>query len=321
MNPGQILLEKEILLESGTNEMEVLVFRVGDFTFGINVAKVREVLPMQKITHLPKSHSAVLGCFQLRNAVVPCVSLSKFLGHPDSENTVQNVVLAEFNQHQTAFVVDAIDRIHRVNWKDVQAAPKLVTDAASPITGITNIDGRLVTMLDFETIAAQVAEDSYDQSEVENAYGLTRDSYTLLMADDSPTVRNSISSILVRSGYKNVTCFENGQDLWNHIQQQLEAGEHVADLIISDVEMPCMDGLHLTRNVKEDPQLRNIPVLLFSSILTPDNHKKGVAVGADMQITKPEIHRVVKVADELIMNRQGSSSQAGANQEPVPAGV
>ena len=307
MNTGRILLEKDILLESGTNEMEVLVFNVGNYTFGINVAKVREVLPMQKITHLPKAHPAILGCFRLRDTVVPCVSLSKYLGHEENDG-LKKIILAEFNQHQTAFVVDSIDRIHRVNWQDVQPAPKLVLDSASPITGITNIDDCLVTMLDFETIAAGVANDKHADDEVPNPLGLARESYRLLMADDSPTVRHSITSILNRSGYTNLTCFENGRELWNHIQSCLASGEHVADLIISDVEMPCMDGLHLTKNIKDHPQLRHLPVLLFSSILTPDNHKKGAAVGADQQITKPEIQSVVEYADKLIESRLSNHS-------------
>ena len=321
MNPGNILLEKEILLESGTNEMEVLVFHVGDFTFGINVAKVREVLPMQKITQLPHAHHAIMGCFRLRNVVVPCVSLHRYLdcGAPDS--SLQNVILAEFNQHQLAFVVDEIDRIHRVNWENVQPAPKIVTDAAAPVTGITNIDGQLVTMLDFETIASDIADQAGADEDIANPLNVPRQNYKLLMADDSATVRTSIKTILARSGYEDITSFQNGKELWEHIQQQLSAGEHVADLIISDVEMPCMDGLHVTRNIKDHPQLQHIPVLLFSSILTPDNHKKGLAVGADKQITKPEINRVVAVADELISKQNETSASAAGVAELALAGV
>ena len=302
-NIGNILLEKEILLESGTNEVEVLVFRVGGFALGINVAKVREVLPNQKITHLPQSHESIVGCFTLRDQVVPCVSLHKHLGEgATSESDESTIILTEFNQYQTAFIVDSVERIHRISWQDVLAAPSIVNNTETPVTAVTNIEDRLILMLDFEMIADQVSEKAHRTSAVENPNELPREQLKILLADDSATVREAAAETLRSSGYTNLTTFENGEEAWNWIQKQLDTtgdASQVANLLISDVEMPRIDGFHLTKNIKEHPELKNICVLLYSSILTPDNRNKGAAVKADGMITKPELPRLVDLADEL----------------------
>lgn len=308
---GSILLEKEILLESGTNEVEILVFRVGSFLLGVNVAKVREVLPRQAITRLPEAHASIVGCFRLRDTVVPCVSLRRHLRQPENEGDEGRIILTEFNQTQIAFMVDEVQRIHRVSWNRVLAAPTLVTDSASPVTAVTNLDGKLVIMLDFEMISAEVASEVQVASAVPNPRGLPRESFRLLLADDSATVRKAVETTLKNSGYSQVRSFENGRQAWEYIQERFSRTQdvrQVADLLISDVEMPFVDGLHLTRNIKEHASLKALPVLLFSSILTPDNHKKGQAVGADAQITKPELGRVVELADELLSRARGGAA-------------
>jgi len=306
-NIGNILLEKEILLESGTNEVEVLVFQVGDFSLGINVAKVREVLPSQKITHLPQAHDSIEGCFTLRDQVVPCVSLHQHLGEgAANERDELTIILTEFNQYQTAFVVDSVERIHRVSWKDVLAAPSIINNTNTPVTAVTTIEERLILMLDFEMIADQVSEKAHRTSAVDNPRDLPRHELRILLADDSATVREVAANTLRSSGYTNLTTFENGAETWNWIQQRLEETgdiEQVADLLISDVEMPQIDGFHLTKNIKDHPELRKMCVLLYSSILTPDNRNKGAAVKADGMITKPELSKLVDLADELIVKK------------------
>ena len=316
-NLGNILLEKDILLESGTNEVEVLVFRLGTCTFGINVAKVREVLPAQKITFLPKAHPSVIGCFTLRDSVVPCVSLQRHLNEETAIKPEEaTIVLTEFNQFQTAFVVDVVERIHRISWEQVMAAPSIVTDSAAPVTAIAKIDDRLVTMLDFETIADQISDHLHRQEGVPNPHGVRRDELRILLADDSPTVRQAVETTLHESGYTNLTFFENGEQAWKWISRRFEETgkvSEVADLLVSDVEMPCMDGFHLTKNIKEHPELKQLTVLLFSSILTHENRKKGEFVKADALITKPELFRVVELADEWIMKAQARNGEGPAS--------
>ncbi len=303
---GSILLERDILLESGTNEVEVLVFRVGVYRLGINVAKVREILPAQEITRLPNSHAALVGCFRLRDVVVPCVSLHCSLNqHPEALRS-GTLILTEFNHSQTAFIVDQVERIHRMSWEKILPVPSIVIDVACPVTGVLDLEGDLVIMLDFESIAAQISHENQEVTAVANPQDIPRASFRVLVADDSGTVRKAIVSILRKSGYEDVICFEHGRQAWDWIREQLAQKPTegaVADLLISDVEMPAMDGFHLTRNIKQHDRLSGLPVVLYSSILTPDNLKKGKAVGADAQITKPELSKVVELADEYAAKR------------------
>ncbi len=312
----------EILLESGTNEVEVLVFRVGGYTFGINVAKVREVLPSQTITALPKAHPSIVGCFRLRDHVIPCVSLHRHLQEASATETDEvTIILTEFNQFQTGFVVDVVERIHRISWEHVMAVPSILATSESPVTAVAKIDGRMVTMLDFEMIADQVAGQTDATEVVDNPHNIDRQSLKILLADDSTTVRKMATKVLTNSGYTNITLFENGELAWNWIQERYkETGDvrKVADLMISDVEMPRVDGFRLTQNIKTHPALHKLPVMLYSSILTPENLKKGDYVQADAQITKPEISMIVEKADELILKLGLENSKVSAGAESAP---
>ncbi|MCC9607451.1 chemotaxis protein CheW [Blastopirellula sp. JC733] len=317
---SNILLQKEILLESGTNELEILVFRVGRFLFGINVAKVREVLPRQEMTALPQAHPSVLGVFQLRNNVVPCVSLRKHLQVEDDPGSDQQMILTDFNRMQTAFTVDAVARIHRISWEKILAVPAIMATGRTPVTAVAQIDGQLVSMLDFEMIADQVTEKILREDAVSNPHQLPREQLRIVVADDSVTVRQAMTTMLAGSGYTQIQAFENGRLCWEWLEAQWQAKQNlaeIADLLISDVEMPQIDGFHLTKRVKDHPGLGRLPVLLYSSIVTPDNAKKGEAVGADAQISKPELHRVVAIADELILSR-GAHNGDAAPTKPAP---
>jgi two-component system chemotaxis response regulator CheV len=312
---SNILLDKEILLESGTNELEVLVFDVADYTFGINVAKVREVLPAAEIINLPKAHPSIRGVFKLRNQVIPCVSLLDHLGiQPTRQESESTMILTDLNQQQTAFLVDQVERIHRLSWENILAVPGLDALSHTPVTALARCEGRLIVMLDFEMILDDVTDQYFRTDTVENPRGLAREKLHLLLAEDSPTVREAISTTLHNSGYTHLTFFENGAECWGWIEQRLQATgrlEDVGDLLIADVEMPQVDGFHLTKRIKQHPLLKQLPVLLYSSIITPDNRKKGNAVGADAQVAKPELTKVVELADELIFGAQQASRAEG----------
>jgi two-component system, chemotaxis family, chemotaxis protein CheV len=316
---SNILLDKEILLESGTNELEMLVFTVADFTFGINVAKVREILPATRITSLPRAHRSIRGVFKLRNQVIPCVSLLDHLNiRPTRSETETTMILADFNQQQTAFLVDQVERIHRLSWENILSVPGIMAMSNTPVTSMARCENRLIVMLDFEMIIDQVTERFFRQNAVANPDNAPRETARLVLADDSPTVREAIGITLRESGYTNLRFFENGADAWDWISSPLKAGgrvEDICDLLISDVEMPQVDGFHLTKRIKEHPELKRLPVMLYSSIVTPDNQKKGRSVGADAQISKPELAKVVELADQLISaarQRQGAPELAMA---------
>ncbi len=315
---GNLLLQKDILLESGTNEVEVLVFQVGVYRVGINVAKVREILVAPPITALPKAHPSVLGCFRLRDVVIPCVSLHRHLKQEPRQGECPTAILTEFNHSQTAFLVDQVERIHKISWQQVMPLPSLVTRQNSPVTAVTELDGQLVIMLDFETITAQVSKKDLGSEVVPNPHNVPRHNVKVLVADDSATVRAAVEGVLRQSGYRQITSFSNGGEAWDWIERRLEGGQDFrdfADLMISDVEMPVMDGFHLTKRIKSHPQLQGLPVVLYSSILTPDNEKKGAFVKADAQITKPELGRVVELADRFATGRDAAKTDGsvGAN--------
>jgi two-component system chemotaxis response regulator CheV len=317
---GNILFEKEILLESGTNELEILVFRLADYTFGINVAKVREVLPAVSITCLPKAHKSVLGVFKLRETVVPIVSLRRHLNVRSSTKADdQTFILTDFNHHQTAFAVDSVERIHRLSWEHILSVPSLSALHDTPVTAVARIGDRLVIMLDFEMISDQVTEQFFRTGRVDNPHQLPREDLRIVLVDDSPTVRQAIEGTLRSSGYTNLSVFDNGLAAWKWLESRASEADHgdrVADLVISDVEMPQVDGLHLTKRIKQHPGLNSLPVMLYSSIVTPDNRKKGEAVGADAQVSKPDLTRVVELADDLIVQAMERPPECAA-EEPT----
>ena len=161
----------------------------------------------------------------------------------------------------------------------------------------------------------------HEADNVVNREGVARDQIRVLIADDSPTVRCVVESTLRESGYSQVIAFEHGRELWDYLTENVaRSGDirEVADVVISDVEMPSMDGLHLTRRIRADERMKDLPVVLYSSILTPSNRKKGEAVGADAQITKPELHRVVELADKFGGRRL---RERRAAEEPAMAGA
>ncbi len=303
-----LLLEKEILLESGTNELEILVFDVGQYVFGVNVAKVREVLPAPAITHLPDAHPSIRGVFKLRNQVVPCVSLADYLGQYDGGEDRESVcILTDLNQQQTAFLVDRVERIHRLSWENVLAVPPLEDLSQTPVTALARCQDRLILMLDFEMILDQVTEHYFRTESVENPAALPREQALILLVEDSPTVREAITQTLSASGYSGLVVFENGKLAWEWLESKIggkQPQDSPCDLVIADIEMPQVDGLHLTKRIKSHPQLKHIPVLLYSSIITPENRRKGEAVGADAQVAKPDLCHVVEYADNLIFGQR-----------------
>jgi two-component system chemotaxis response regulator CheV len=223
------------------------------------------------------------------------------------EEVDSTIILTDFNQQQTAFAVDSVDRIYRLSWENILAVPGLDALAQTPVTALARHEERLIVMLDFEMMLDNITSQFFRTDSIENPLGLPRETCRILLAEDSQTVREAIGTTLQNSGYTQVTLFDNGAEAWKWIQEKFsERGlvEDVADILISDVEMPQIDGFHLTKQIKEHNELSKLPVLLYSSIVTPDNHKKGKMVGANAQVSKPELSRVVELVDELISEYQ-----------------
>lgn len=302
-------IDTGVLLEAGTNEVEILVFRVGDQRFGVNVAKVREVRNKERVLHLPRYPRAVLGVIQIRGSVVPLVDLRGFLGGYDEDqqhDDQQADLLLEYNDRLVAFRVQAIDRVFRVSWKDLMPLPQC-PGMRAPVTGIILLEGDIITLLDFESIGAVlgVNGDVHLKRQDPSTGPVQRSERPLVYVDDSPLIRRMLEDALTAAGYCNIQGFTDGQEAWEYlvrIAAESPAGaiaERVSCLV-SDIEMPRMDGFHLTKRIREHAILKTIPVILFSSLISKDNEKKGKQVGATAQVSKPRWEDLATTLTQLL---------------------
>jgi two-component system chemotaxis response regulator CheV len=286
---------KGILLESGTNELEVLVFTVGELRCGVNVAKVREVIGQVELTRVPKAHHSVVGVANLRGRVIPMVDLQLFF-RPDRPSTAtqRNYIVTEFNDMSMGFIVDSVEQIFRLSWNNVEPLPISGGTHNASVTSVCHVDGQLVMMVDFEKIAFDIQGVSVAAADVADDHGFERGRWRLLLAEDSPTMRKFIEDTLVKAGYVNVTSVTDGQAAWDLLDAD------AFDLVISDIEMPRMDGLHLCRRIREWSETSKLPVVIFSSLVSDDNLKKMDAVGANATLTKPQLVKLVEIVDALL---------------------
>ncbi len=294
-----------ILLETGTNEIEIMEFTVNDNLFGINVAKVREIMLSAPVKSMPHVHPAVEGIFKPRDQVITVINLPRFLVDTDVEKQPKDLfIVTNFNMMYVAFRVHSVVGISRISWKDIQKPDKTISGGADGVsTGIAQCGDDLVTILDFEKIVAEIApETSIQVGEIDRMGPRVRSDRPIYLAEDSLLLSQMIREALGKAGYTNLHAYPNGQELWDELVQMKAQGtapEEVA-MVITDIEMPQMDGHHLTKLIKEDQLLRKIPVVLFSSLISEEMRIKGKQVGADEQLSKPEIGHLVSVMDQLL---------------------
>ena len=296
--------KNEILLESGTNEIEIMEFTISDVLYGINVAKVREIMLCEPVKFMPHTHPAVEGIFKPRDLVITVIDLPKYLGDGTNVPNPKDIfIVTNFNNMNIAFRVHTVVGIRRISWTDIQKPDKTISGGDDSVaTGIAQCGSDLVTILDFEKIVAEIApETSIQMSEIDQLGPRERDSRAILIAEDSILLSKMIRESLNKAGYTNLSMFGNGRDLWEHlldIKQRHRIDEEAA-LIITDIEMPLMDGHRLTKLVKEDPETADIPIVIFSSLVNDEMKRKGEALGANAQLSKPEIGNLVRIIDEL----------------------
>lgn len=340
----------DILLDAGTNELEVLVFSIAGGWFGVNVAKVREVIRPVALVAAPHQHKSVMGMFNIRGSVLPVVDLRSHLGMAamtrgaevaaapvDGPAPEGRVIITEFNAFRCGFRVDTVEQIYRVSWSKIKPAPdtqvrggasangsgvaaagapgvkgKVASTAAdvSTTTGVLEMDGRLILMVDFESVAdAILHEKKLHIGPVSNEYGVERGSKRVVLVEDSPFMRRLIRDTFVASGYTNTEVYSDGQAAWDAVSAE---GAGPFDAIVSDIEMPRMDGLRLCKLIKETASLRSVPVVLFSSLISHDNQKKGRQVGADLQCPKPELSEMVRLVDRAVSGNLADAETEGA---------
>jgi two-component system chemotaxis response regulator CheV len=298
---------------AGANKLEILLFTLGmdvstsrKETFGINVFKVREVMRIPEITRAPDMPAAVEGMVSLRGALVPVVDLAKYIGiSTDAPPAI--MIVTEYNGHTQGFLVGEVDTILRLDWAEMKVPPSMLTARMGGlVTAVTELkDGRLVMMLDVEKILADTSP--IDDSHLFAALRpLDKPNRTVLYADDSSVARKQIERTLEALNVNGIRAV-NGRQGWDELQKiatQAEvAGRPVTEyvqLVLTDVEMPEMDGYVLTKNVKSDPRFAGIPVLMHSSLSSDANRQLGLSVGVDEYVPKFEPHRLAEVLNRLL---------------------
>lgn len=298
-------MNQSVLLDVGTGELEVIVFLVNNNRYCINVLKAREIIQLTEVRPSTDSNKSILGITNVRDQVMTVIDLSYILDKKAVEEVKGKMALVcEFNRKQVMFAVDSIEGIQRVKWSDIAKPDPLLKGGLS--VGNILTDTGILLMLDFEKIITDISkeENPYEKSKSEIILKAERATKKIYMADDSKTIRILLKEVLTAAGYKDIHMFDNGKEALDALMQIKEKYgnkfKEEVDLLITDIEMPILDGHTVTRRIKEDPILSSLPVVIFSSLITDDLRHKGEAVGADYQISKPSIHELVDAVDSLI---------------------
>lgn len=299
-------MDTNILLESGTNELEVLEFTLGDNHYGINVAKIREILQFQPVTPVPNTHPSVEGIFMPRDTMITVINLKKCLNMADNDE--QGLfIITNFNKLDIAFHVDRVVGIHRVSWNEIIKPDSTInSEDGSVATGVIKMEGKLIVILDFEAIVSSISpETGLRVNDIEQIGKRPRNEEPILIAEDSPLLSRLITDCLKKAGYDQLIVTYNGKEAWDKICELDKAGTLDKDVrcVITDIEMPQMDGHRLTKLIKSNDRYKNIPVIIFSSLVNEEMRRKGEQLGADAQLTKPEIGSLVDAIDKLLENR------------------
>ncbi len=299
-------MSEGVRLEAGTDEMKLLVFKLGGTSFGINVSRVREIIERMKTIKVPYTPPMVEGIFKLRDEVLTLVKLG-FHFDMEGEVTARGegaIIIVEFNQTRYGILVDSVEAIYSLTWEQIEPPSSYLTDMRAPVTGITKINGDTILIADFETITEDVLgiqsaniPDDVDQEPKE------KKDVKVLLADDSSVLRTSLTRILKHNGYCDLTICNDGQEAWETLMNNQKEDKTPFDIVISDIEMPRLNGLSLTTKIKEEQSLKDIPVVLFSSLINKENIKIAQDAGADAQVSKPLSGEMIDAVENCLKKR------------------
>ncbi|MCX5815655.1 MAG: chemotaxis protein [Proteobacteria bacterium] len=312
--------QSNILLETGTNEVEILELFIEEDNYtgyyGVNVAKVLEIIPLPaKIMRPPKlKETFIFGMFNHRDKIITLLDLGVWLERTRIEHTPPKVLITEFNNVTNAFLVSGITRIHRVAWGDIKPLDGYMEGLSDTVTGVIKVDDRLIFILDLEKAVADLNPElaiSASSLTLLNDNPVEDIPIKVLHADDSLVIRNTVKKRLEENKIFSVHSATNGDEAWNYMVEMKNRSHKsgtkltdFVDIILSDIEMPGMDGYHLCKKIKEDPELKSIPVVLFSSLITDKLTHKGEAVGADGQFAKPDMQLILFMKELVEKRRQ-----------------
>lgn len=301
--------KNNILLETGTNELEILEFTIAGRHFGINVSKVKEITQTYEITPMPNASPFVEGIFKPREEldILTLISLGAYMGLPESEDPSRDIyIITNFNKMFSAFHVHTVEAIHRISWEQIDKPDSTIYGGVEGLaTGIARIGGKLITIIDFEKILHEIGYNTGFGAGVPDVFASRPKSMKpILIAEDSGLLERLIGEYIEKAGYTNTIMCSNGKEAWDVLCGFKESGRPIRDCVacvVTDIEMPKMDGHRLTKMIKSDETLSEVPVIIFSSLINSDMRLKGEQVGADAQLSKADMDQLIPLIDSYMV--------------------
>jgi len=294
-----------------TSALELMEFTMAGDAFGINVAKVTEIMRYTPITPMTLAHPCIDGVFKPREKLITIINLPRYMALPESEVPTNDMfMLTNFDNVNAAFLVHTVEGMHRISWNKVERPSSIVYGHNdSVITGTTKIGDRILTIIDFEKVLYDInPETGLQISEVLRMGERLENPKPVVVVEDSVFLRRMLIESLEAAGYTNITPFDNGQDAWDYLTKcrnecfaNITPIEKKVSIIITDIEMPRMDGHHLTKLVKKDDILAKIPVIVFSSLIDDAQKQQGEKLGVNAHLSKPQIGKLVSTLDQWIL--------------------
>ncbi len=289
---------------AGHNRLELLLFRlIGRQAYGINVFKVQEVMQCPKLTSIPQRHPAVNGIANMRGKTMTVIDLSVAIGGPSLGDPKERfIIISEYNRQIQGFLVGSVDRIVNMNWEEILAPPNGITDE-SYMTAVTEVDGNMVEIIDVEKVLKEIVGGTETISDGVVDESIRDEVQHILVVDDSSVARNQVKHVLDQLGVETTLC-NNGQEALDQLLAWVEEGKNLEEwlpLIISDVEMPVMDGYTLTTEIRKDATLQHLYVVLHTSLSGVFNENMIKQVGADDFIAKYEPDDLAALVQDRLM--------------------
>ena len=294
-----------------TSSLELMEFTMGKDYFGINVAKVVEIMRYTQLTPMTMSHPCIDGVFKTRGHLITVINLPRYMAIPENEDPSYDMfVLTNFDNTNAAFHVHTVEGMHRISWSDVEKPSAIIYGSNdSVITGTTKIGNRIITIIDFEKVLYDInPETGLQISEVEKMGERDHSHKPVVVVEDSVFLKKMLIESLETAGYLNITSFDNGQEAWEYLIKCRSVShanaspiEDQVSIVITDIEMPRMDGHHLTKLIKKDDVLSKVPVVVFSSLIDDAQKQNGEKLGVSAHLSKPQIGKLVSTLDEWIL--------------------
>jgi len=294
-----------------TSALQLMEFKMAGDSFGINVAKVTEIMRYTPITPMTLSHPCIDGVFKPRGKLITVINLPRYMALPESENPANDMLMiTNFDNISSAFLVHSVEDMHSISWSNVERPSSIVYgNQDSVVTGTTKIGDKIITIIDFEKVLYDInPETGLQISEVHRMGERTPVTKPIVVVEDSVFLRRMLIEALEVAGYSNIAAFDNGQDAWDYLMKcrseslaNITPIEKKVSIIITDIEMPRMDGHHLTKLVKNDEILSKVPVLVFSSLIDDAQKQQGEKLGVSAHLSKPQIGKLVSTLDEWIL--------------------